>query len=467
MMDNNVLLVNPWICDFTAFDFWLKPLGLLYVAGTLQKHGYNITLLDCMYRHDSDLQSIMNVKDEKYGTGHFYYEIIEKPSVFNDIPRFYKRYGMPIELFQDKLNKIPKPDVIGITSAMTYWYPGVFKVIEILKETFRDVPLVLGGIYATLCYDHAVKNSGADYVISGTGELEMLKLCDKICNIQRDYSEFNGSIDEAPYPAYNLYPELSSVSVIASLGCPLRCTYCASFNLQPKFKYRNAQKFIYEIENYARRGIQNIAFYDDALLWKHQRFIDEILSSLLKKQLPITFHTPNGIHAKEVDIELAIKLYQSNFKTLNIALETINANRQKTASSGKVTNEEFEKCIKNLKQVGYTYDNITAYVMIGLPNQEIDEIIDTYVFVYNLGIRLYVSQFSPVPGTPDFNKAIELYGFNPDEPLYSNKTAFPFRNRLMPYELYEKVRHFAKYLNRNIERGLNVKSEARKIGILH
>ncbi|MFQ5628541.1 MAG: hypothetical protein ACE5I1_07255 [bacterium] len=26
------LLVNPWITDFAAYDFWSKPLGLLYIA---------------------------------------------------------------------------------------------------------------------------------------------------------------------------------------------------------------------------------------------------------------------------------------------------------------------------------------------------------------------------------------------------------------------------------------------------
>ena len=49
---------------------------------------------------------------------------------------------------------------------MTYWYPGVFEAIKIIKESLPRVPVVLGGKYATLCYDHAVNYSGADYVIA-------------------------------------------------------------------------------------------------------------------------------------------------------------------------------------------------------------------------------------------------------------------------------------------------------------
>ncbi len=468
-----VLLVNPWIYDFTAFDFWLKPLGLLYVAGVLQKYGYNIELIDCMYRHDPDLKDFLlkkdfkGLKDREYGVGHFYYEIVEKPKVFSDIPRHYKRYGLPVDVFVEKLDRISRPDIIGVTSGMTYWYEGVFKAIEILKEKFKGVPVVLGGIYATLCYDHAVKNSKADYVVKGQGELAMLKFADEICNVRRDYSEFPNSIDELPYPAYNLYPFLSSVSVVGSLGCPLRCTYCASFMLQPKFKYRDADLFIKELELYVRRGIYDIAFYDDALLWKQHRFIQQLFSRLVERKLPIRFHTPNGIHAKEVDIDLAQKLYDANFKTLNVALETVNVNHQKMISAGKITNDEFERCIKSLKQVGFTHKNISAYVMIGLPDQKVEDIIKTFEFVYNLGVKIYVSQFSPVPGTPEFKKVVMSYGFDFTEPLNSNKTAFPLRNKVMSYKRYEKIRSFAKFLNRNVGKNLDVKLEAEKFGVYY
>ena len=35
----NLLLINPWIYDFTAYDLWSQPLGLLYIASFLQSHG--------------------------------------------------------------------------------------------------------------------------------------------------------------------------------------------------------------------------------------------------------------------------------------------------------------------------------------------------------------------------------------------------------------------------------------------
>ncbi|HNR65257.1 MAG TPA: radical SAM protein, partial [Atribacterota bacterium] len=52
---NRLLLINPWIYDFTAYDFWSKPLGILYVAAILRKKGFDIDFIDCMDRLDTSL----------------------------------------------------------------------------------------------------------------------------------------------------------------------------------------------------------------------------------------------------------------------------------------------------------------------------------------------------------------------------------------------------------------------------
>ena len=44
-----ILLVNPPIYDFAAYDFWLKPYGLLSVAGYLRGRA-DFTLFDYLDR---------------------------------------------------------------------------------------------------------------------------------------------------------------------------------------------------------------------------------------------------------------------------------------------------------------------------------------------------------------------------------------------------------------------------------
>jgi hypothetical protein len=46
----HILLINPWIHDFAAYDVWAKPLGLLTLAAILREHGCRLTYIDCLDR---------------------------------------------------------------------------------------------------------------------------------------------------------------------------------------------------------------------------------------------------------------------------------------------------------------------------------------------------------------------------------------------------------------------------------
>jgi len=149
----NILLINPWIYDFAAHDLWSKPLGLLLLAGLLRAQGYQLRLLDCLDVHDSRLQAIPGMKPatrRAFGTGKFYRTQVPKPSSLQQFERNYYRFGITPEMFKESLREGVKPDAVLVTSTMTYWYPGVQESIRLVKEQFSEVPLVLGGIYATL-----------------------------------------------------------------------------------------------------------------------------------------------------------------------------------------------------------------------------------------------------------------------------------------------------------------------------
>jgi hypothetical protein len=50
-MKPRILLVNPPIYDFSAYDFWLKPYGLLRVVGFLREQA-DFQLFDYLDRLD-------------------------------------------------------------------------------------------------------------------------------------------------------------------------------------------------------------------------------------------------------------------------------------------------------------------------------------------------------------------------------------------------------------------------------
>ncbi len=189
----HVLLVNPWITDFAAYNFWIKPLGLLGIGSLLRTHGFRISFIDCID---------YSIKTKGYGDGKFLKTKIEKPLPLKSIPKNYSQYGIPEEILLKRLSLPEEPDLICVSSGMTYWYPGVFKAIEIAKKIFKNVPVILGGIYATLCYEHAKTYSGADIVFQGKGEAEILKIVSDLTNFELRTPDFE--LRTNPYPVFDL-----------------------------------------------------------------------------------------------------------------------------------------------------------------------------------------------------------------------------------------------------------------------
>jgi len=391
--NNKILLINPWIYDFAAYDFWIKPIGLLSIGSILHKFGYQLNLIDCLDRfHPLLVTGKVNSKliNKKFGSGKFHREVVEKPEFFADIPRKFCRYGLPLNVFNSALSKIPTPDVVLVTSGMTYWYPGPVKAIEIVKKKFPKVPIVLGGIYATLFFDHAVKNSGADYVIKGPGEEQALKLVDELTGNQSDWNEFPQSWHEMPEPIYYHYHTLPSLPILTSKGCPFRCSFCASHILSGTFQQRDPDKIVKTIEYYYHnRKIKNIAFFDDALLVNSKKHLSKILKKLLRKKIHVNFHTPNGIHPSEINKELAELMFRSNFKTIRLSYETSDKERQQ-AMKQKVSDDALVNALDLFEKAGYNRKDIDVYVIMGLPGQPLEEVVNSMIFVISLGARITV-----------------------------------------------------------------------------
>lgn len=448
-MTKHILLINPWIHDFAAFDLWLKPLGLLYIGALLEKRGYKVSIVNCLSRSDAHG---WKDSEKRYGCGKFFAQEIEKPSFFKHIPRRFKRYGITPEIFHQRLLSLPEPDAICVTSAMTYWYPGVFEAIKISRSVYPSVPIILGGIYATLCYEHAVKNSGADYVVKGAGESAVGGLVDQICGSSHDDASVAKFLNNDLMPAYNLLGNLVSVSMLTSRGCPFSCTYCASRLLQSTFKRRQPEKVIDEIRHYVNNlGVKDIAFYDDALLVDPQAHIIPILKMIIREGIIARFHTPNGLHLRYIDIQVSRLLKEVNFKTIRLGFESANAQRQND-SNNKTTNEQLAEALDNLRSAGFTSEEIGVYIMMGLPDETYEEIVDTLVFVNKCGGRIKTAQYSPIPGTLDFEKASKKYPLLKDEPLLHNNAIYPLANESLDFNKYEELKGFANKLNMSLRK---------------
>jgi radical SAM superfamily enzyme YgiQ (UPF0313 family) len=409
-MKLRILLVNPWIYDFAAYSLWARPLGLLRVAEYLSVFDVELSFIDCM---DS-------VKGDKYGTGKFRAEAVGKPDMLRGIPRGYKRYGISVDEFTGKVRASLPADVVLMTSLMSYWYPGVQKAAGIIRDIIGDVPIILGGIYATLYQGHASLNSGADLIYRGPlNEGFPFALYTFGFRLKRGRSG-----DKRPQAIF--YESAPFAPLLTSSGCPFRCSYCASNLLAGAFQRRSPGDVLDEVGMLYREGVRDFAFYDDALLADPDDFIKPFLRGLSRTCPGARFHTPNGLHARFIDSELAALMRNANFRTVRLSLETVHAGRQKSTGN-KVNNDDLRQAVEALRREGFTKREVGVYLMYGLPGQGLEEVREGIRFLKDLEVGINLAEFSPIKGTRSWQELVERGIIDDDlDPLLTNNTVFAY-----------------------------------------
>lgn len=442
-MMHNVLLINPWIFDFAAYDFWNKPIGLLYLASILRMNGANAFFVDCLDPYHPDMhygRQILPPRRRESGEGTYARQLIPKPGPLKDIPRNYHRYGITPEVFLKTVESLPEPDLIMMTSMMTYWYPAVFEMVRLLHQTFPGVPVILGGNYVTLNPQHASR-SGAEFCLTGPAELSIPSLLKSLYNQDMNFLPDMNNLDSYPYPAFDLIRHPDQVPIMTSRGCPYHCSYCASHLINDRFRRRDPIHVVDEIEYWhTRLGIKHFSFYDDALLIDPDGMAVPFLREMIRRNLPIQFHCPNGLHLREITSELSTLMFKVGFRTIRFGFETSDGMRQ-TSTGGKVDNKEFIEAIANLKQAGYKNEEIGVYLLCGLPGQSAEEVKESIRFVRFCGARPIIAEYSPIPGTGLWNEAVASSPYPiAVEPLFQNNSLLPCRNDSLTYEMYQTLK---------------------------
>lgn len=418
----HILFVNPWIHDFTAYDFWAKPLGFLQLAAICRMHGFEISYIDCQDRfHPLARQSDPLARN---GRGPFLKTRIDPPAKLKGIRRRYSRYGIKPGWFTRELAALPRPDAILITCMMTYWYPGLMETIAEIRKIHPTTPIIVGGVYATLWREHAVSIIDADHIISGPAEETILDIIADITGVRHSLRFDPYDLDRYPFPAFDLQHTIGYIPLLTSRGCPFSCDYCASNILQPKRMRRRPTGVIEEIRFWHERyGVREFAFYDDALLMDAAEHAVPLFEGIVQAGLSLNFHTPNGVHIRGITPKMAELMFRAGVKTLRLGLETSDFDHR---NDNKVGAAEFDQALACLREAGFQNRHLGAYLLAGLPGQDPASVASSMAAVRKRGITPHLTYYSPLPGTRMWEaaRAASRYDLAAD-PVFTNNAILP------------------------------------------
>jgi len=418
-----ILAINPWIYDFAAYDFWLKPYGFLVILSYLKSKGVEVDFIDCLDK---------KISNDRFGRGKLYSETIPKPEILKSIPRYFKRYGKPFGEVREQI-KNKKPDLILITSSMTYWYPAIIEITGILKESLPEVPIILGGTYPTLCLEHARKNIGCNHIFKNNQIEDFFGLIKIEYDPERLYTCL---------PEYEkFYSELNYVVLRTSWGCTFDCSYCAIKELFGGYFRVSENEILRFILSYHNKGIKDFVFYDEALLYEKD-CIKSLLNKIAKTKIDLRFHTPNALHIRFLDEEIARLLKSTGFINPHFGLETLNPRLQKIWGD-KANNEDVQRGIKLLKQAGFKNGQFSLYILLGFPNQDFDQLKKEVEFLHSQGARVSLAEFSITPRTRIFQEYKDKFS----EPLLHNNSIFSFFPPDTLGEFY-RIKNYVRQLNK-------------------
>ena len=338
----------------------------------------------------------------------------------------------------DKVNRLleaGKPDIVGIYFDTLSYKRG----IEIARKA-RELSsfIIAGGPHATVLPETLVDH--VDAIVLGEGERTFEEIvqghdprnlngvkgvwCKKGGTIlKNEPREPIADLDSLNFPARYLFdmekymatwhyldilgPNIRGTTVVASRGCPFKCTYCQPTLAKifgTKLRMRSPTNIVAEIAALKEKyGVEGIFFHDDTFT-AHRRWLDEMCDRLIEDNLDILWACNTRADVK--DDKTFKKMYNAGLRYLHIGAES---------GSQRILDEVYRKGIK-LEDIRETINAARkagirsgCFFMLGAPTETREELNRTIRFASSLDIdEATFNITTPLPGTYLYDMVREL-----------------------------------------------------------
>jgi radical SAM superfamily enzyme YgiQ (UPF0313 family) len=434
------LFIVPPVFDFALYDLYLKPYGLMKIARLLFTAGYRCELLNCLdYKETESIAELGKPRRCTDGTGKFFRQLREIPEGIVKIRRRFARYGILERIVEKRFIEIADrrtPDVIFISTGMTYWYLGLKEIAGLAGRYFPDTPVICGGIYSTLMPGHCaalLELINKAYIVEGNAFPKLNTILSdlglpSVLLTQSNGSYTKGVIPEKPLLLTEIWGDAGVVRI--NQGCPYTCEYCASRLICGDFipgDPEAAFQLVWDMHHIC--GTSNFAFYDDALLVGAdgllKPFLERTAEECAAGNLPVSFFLPNAVHIDLITEEIATMMFRAGFREIRLGFESASEGFHDKYDE-KFAPADFPETVSTLLAAGFPANKIIVYVLAGLPGQHQEEVLGSIRYLQQFGVSISLSEYSPVPGSSFWQESVAKSAYPlEEEPLYHNNSYFP------------------------------------------
>lgn len=356
-----------------------------------------------------------------------------------------EKQGHVAKIIDGELEKISLPEIVKrsknfeadliVLTGMTPFYNVAVECSKLLKQNGVSAAICIGGPHLTIMQEKAFEQS-FDYGFVGDGEeswIRFLQAYDQQSGFDQVpgllYRE-NGEIkknkrsgalknlDHYPMAAYHLLKmgeykigtlkgRLPFTSIMTFRGCPWKCIFCASDQLETtRILKRSIKSCVDEIQHIVENyGVRHFMIVDDVLTLVRKRTV-EFCEEIIKRNLNITFE--GSTRANLLDEELVVLMKRAGLIRLSFGLETVDEDMRKTMNK-KVPLEAYTESNALLNK--YNIEALNS-VMLGLPGETESNVWKTLNFL-SKAKEVKQANFAiavPYPGTKFHEMAISGEG---------------------------------------------------------
>ncbi|MBS1266382.1 MAG: Ribosomal protein S12 methylthiotransferase RimO [Candidatus Woesearchaeota archaeon] len=361
------------------------PIGLLYVAASLEKANFDVKVIDAQAEE------------------------------------------LSYEGLKQRMKKLD-PDVVGL-SVTTFTLIDGLITARIAKQINPNVKVVFGGSHCHIYPIQTIEFDEVDFLILGEAEKPIVKLVkninrsNKLKNVdnliykkdgkvkQNPWKGYEEDLDNLPFPArhltnHKLYSSLLAkrspvTTMITSRGCPYNCLFCNRPNMGKLFRARSPKNVVDEMVQCVDMGINEFLIYDDTFTIDRKRVMG-IADEIRKRNLDIGWDIRARINT--IDLAMLQKIKKAGCERIHYGVEAGNQKILNILRKG-ITIKQAERVFDITKK---TKISTLAYFMIGNPKETHNTVMQTINFAKKLDPDyIHFSITTPFPATDLYTMALK------------------------------------------------------------